>query len=291
MTTTVAVLGLGAMGSRMCKRLLDVGFDVRVYNRTGARMRPLEDAGATGWKTPREAVAGADLVMSMVRDDEASAEVWLHPRTGALAGMERGTLAIECSTLSLGALAELGAAARVRGVHMMDGPVVGTRPQAEAGTLVFLVGGDPAQMERAAALFDATGAAVHHLGPLGRGMAMKLAVNALFGVQVAALAELLGALEGAGIEPSRAMEVLGSLAVCSPAAKGTGGLMVAGRFDPLFPVALVEKDFGYALDLAAAAGVDARVSAAARTIFGKAISAGYGDENLVAVAKLHLAAH
>ncbi|MEM6292362.1 MAG: NAD(P)-dependent oxidoreductase [Myxococcota bacterium] len=284
-TKTIAVLGLGAMGSRMAARLVEAGHSVRVWNRTAARAEPLVAAGATAAATPREAADGADVVVSMVRDDAASEQVWLHPETGATAALGLDALAVECSTLSPGWVARLGEA--LPSGRFLDAPVVGTRPQAVGGTLVFLVGGSDAPVSALGPVFDVLGGAVHHLGPLGRGTAMKLAVNALFGIQVAALAELLGTLARGGIEASAAMDVLGSLAVCSPAAKGTGSLMAAKRYDPLFPVELIEKYFGYAVEASEAAGLRAPVAAAARGVFAQAKDAGLGAENLVAVAKLY----
>lgn len=268
----------------MAARLLEAGFTVRAYNQSTPPKKTLTKQGAVGCSTAREAADGADVVLSMVRDDAASQEVWCHPEHGALGAMAAGSVAMECSTLSPSGVRALGEAAAARGVTVLDAPVVGTRPQAEAGALVFLVGGEPDALAAVRPLLEPMGSAVHHLGPLGRGTAMKLAVNALFGIQVSAVAELLGALGRAGIEPAKAMEVLGGLAVCSPAAKGTGGLMVAQRYEPLFPVQLIEKDFGYALELA-----DARapLSAAARDVFARAREAGFGEENLVAVAKLY----
>lgn len=257
---------------------------MRAYNRSAPAREALAGQGAIECSTPREAADGADVVLSMVRDDAASQEVWCSPEHGALGAMAPGAVAMECSTLSPSGVGTLGEAAAAQGIAVLDAPVVGTRPQAEAGSLVFLVGGEPGALETVRPLLEPMGSAVHHLGPLGRGTAMKLAVNALFGIQVSALAELLGALGRAGIEPARAMEVLGGLAVCSPAAKGTGGLMVAQRYEPLFPVQLIEKDFGYALDLANAR---APLAAAARDVFTRAREAGFGEENLVAVAKLY----
>lgn len=265
-------------------RLLEAGFAVRAYNRSAPSRAKLEQRGATACETPAQAAHGADVVLSMVRDDAASQQVWCDPEQGALAAMDPGAVALECSTLSPAGVRALGQAAAQRGVAVLDAPVVGTRPQADAGALVFLVGGDAQSLATVSPTLEILGSAVHHVGSLGHGTAMKLAVNALFGIQVSALAELLGALARVGIGPARSMEVLGSLAVCSPAAKGTGGLMVAERYDPLFPVELVEKDFGYALDLA---GARAPLTAAARDVFARAREVGLGQENLVAVAKLY----
>lgn len=281
--TTVAVLGLGAMGSRMAMRLREAGFEVRVYNRTRARAEAL-GSKVVVCETPREAAEEAEVVLSMVRDDASAEAIWLHPQTGALAAMREGAVAMECSTLSPEGLRRLSAAAQARGQAWVDAPVVGSRPQAEAGALVFLVGGEAETVRGLAPLFEAMGSATHHVGAAGQGMAMKLAVNALFGVQVAAVAELLGSLAHAGIDRAAALEVLGALAVTSPAAKGVGGLMVRRDYAPRFPVALVHKDLGYAVQ---AAGGAAPMTAAAQAVFQDGITRGLGEQNLVAVADLY----
>ncbi|MGH1345583.1 MAG: NAD(P)-dependent oxidoreductase [Nannocystales bacterium] len=286
-TQTIAVLGLGAMGARMAARLLEAGFEVRAYNRTKTRGDALQQRGATICASAREAARGADVVLSMVRDDQASRSVWLDPEHGALAGMSERAIGMESSTLSPPCIHELAEAFAARRMRLVDAPVVGTRPQADAGSLVFLVGGEDASVQALKPVFDATGGAVHHLGPLGKGSAMKLAVNALFAIQVASLGELLGSLARGGIEPAAAMEVLGGLAVTSPAAKGTGGLMVREEYSPLFPVELVAKDLGYASAEASRLGGSAPISSAAADVFAAATKQGYGAENLVAVAKLY----
>lgn len=286
-TQTIAVLGLGAMGARMAARLLEAGFLVRVYNRTAARGDVLAARGATICVSPRDAATGSDIVLSMVRDDEASEAVWLEPERGALIGMSDEAIGVESSTLSPAWIAKLASAFGARGIPLVDAPVVGTRPQADAGSLVFLVGGDADAVGNLDAAFEAMGSAVHHLGPVGRGCAMKLAVNALFAIQVAALGELLGNLSRSGIDPAATMEVIGGLAVTSPAAKGTGGLMVRQEYSPLFPVELVAKDLGYARAEAQRQGSSAPMAAAAAEVFETATVRGYGGENLVAVAKLY----
>ncbi len=288
-TQTVAVLGLGAMGGRMAARLLEQGFSLRAYNRTSSRADGLRERGALVCDSPREAATGADIVLSMVRDDDASEDVWLDPERGALAGMSAGAIGVESSTVSPAWVERLADAFERRGVALVDAPVVGTRPQADAGSLVFLAGGEREAVDGLRAVFDALGSVTHHLGPVGRGCAMKLAVNALFGIQVAALGELLGCLSRGGIEPAAAMEVLGGLAVTSPAAKGAGGLMVREEYSPLFPVELVAKDLGYSSAEALRQGSCAPMAAAAAEVFAAATTQGYGAENLVAVAKLYRA--
>lgn len=136
------------------------------------------------------------------------------------------------------------------------------------------------------ALLAAGGATVHHIGSFGQGMAMKLAVNALFGIQVAALAETLGLLDRQGISPAQAMVCLGELPVTSLAAKVAGSLMVADNHAPLFPIELVEKDFRYIIHTAQAENATMPAAIAIHRIYQDAIAKGYGNENITGVARL-----
>ena len=187
----LAFLGLGAMGSRMAANLAAAGHDLAVWNRTADRASSLASSGARVAATPREAARDAEFVVAMLRYDEASRAVWTAPETGALSGMPAAAVAIECSTLSLAWTQELAAACSARGQAFVDAPLAGSRPQAEAKSLIFLAGGEPGPVERVRPILLQTGATLHHVGPAGTGMAVKLAVNTLFATQVAAMAELL----------------------------------------------------------------------------------------------------
>ncbi|NER84129.1 MAG: NAD(P)-dependent oxidoreductase, partial [Leptolyngbya sp. SIO1D8] len=128
--------------------------------------------------------------------------------------------------------------------------------------------------------------AIHHVGAVGQGTAMKLAVNTLFGVQVATLAEMIGFLGKYGVNSNKAMACLGQLPVMSLAAKGAGNLMVANNHIPLFPIALVEKDFRYALQTAQAVKAATPTATAIHRIYQDAIAQGYGNDNITGVAQL-----
>ena len=145
--STIAFLGLGAMGSRIARNLFDAGHDLIVWNRSDEKTRPLVEAGAKKAESPRQAGAAADIVMAMVADDDASHAVWLDPETGALAGMEAGQTAVEISTLQPGWVEELGQAMKAKGVDLLEAPVSGTLPQAEKAELVFFLGGDGSVVE------------------------------------------------------------------------------------------------------------------------------------------------
>ncbi len=273
----VAFLGLGAMGARMARHLVGAA-ELVVYNRTAERADALLAAGAVRAETPRAAAEGADVVFGMVTDDHAAEALWLGEGLGAVRGLRRGALAIECSTVTPGFVGRLGAAVEARGARLLDAPVAGSTPQAEAGALAFLVGGDAADLDAARPLLDRMGAAVLHAGPRGHGATLKLVVNALFAGQVALMAELLRAAERHGLAPATVADLLAKMPVTSPAAAGAAALMVAGDHAPRFPVDLVVKDLGYAAALA-----PTPVTEAARAVFAAARAAGDGDRNLTVV--------
>ncbi|MBE9014636.1 NAD(P)-dependent oxidoreductase [Chroococcidiopsidales cyanobacterium LEGE 13417] len=285
----IAVLGIGAMGSRVAQNLLKANHQVIVYNRTAEKAMPLVNQGAVYAATPREAAAQADIVISMVADNEVSRSVWLDSTIGAVLGLRKDAIAIESSTLTVDWTTELAKEIASRGVAFLDAPVVGSRPQADAGKLIYLVGGEAETLAKVQDILLSAGAsAVHHVGSNGQGMAMKLAVNALFGIQVAALAEIVGMLTKNGITSAKAIECLGELPVISPAAKVAGNLMLAQNHAPLFPIELVEKDFRYVIQTAQAVEALIPTSAAVRDVYQTAIADGYGSDNITGVAQLFI---
>ena len=286
-TKKVAVIGLGAMGSRLAHNLLNAGYPVVVHNRTIEKAQPLVDRGATFAITPSVAAEQSDVVLSMVTDNEISRQVWLAAETGAILGLTPDKIAIEMSTLTVDWVRELGAAIAQRGAGFLDAPVIGSRPQAEIGKLISLVGGQAEPLARVQSILTAAGMAmIHHVGAVGQGMAMKLAVNALFGIQIAALAELLGVLSKDGISPEKAMECLGGLPVLSLAAKGAGSLMVSQNHAPLFPIDLVEKDFRYVTQTAQSLESLIPTATAVMDVYRTAIAQGHGSENITGVVQL-----
>lgn len=282
----IAMLGLGAMGARMAANLLEAGHDLAVWNRSHGRDAGLVERGARRAVSPKDAAAQAEFVIAMLRDDAASREVWTDHAHGALSGMGPHAIAIESSTLSVGWTKELAGCCARAGIAFLDAPVAGSRPQADAKALIHLVGGDIESVERARPVLAALGAALIHAGPTGSGAGLKLAVNMLFGVQVACVAEVLALMRRNGLAPGEAFARLSATPVCSPAAKAAGEAMLAGNYAPQFPIELVEKDFGYAIE--ALGGADAApVAAAVRRLFQRAIAQDLGAQNLTAVAQLY----
>jgi 3-hydroxyisobutyrate dehydrogenase len=283
----VTFLGMGAMGSRMARNLVKAGHHVTVWNRTPNRCVPLLDAGALAADTPRDAAGGAEFVFSMVRDVEASRHVWLDPRFGAMQAVSDSAIAVECSTLTIGWIKELAMRFGEREVAFLDAPVAGSRPQADAAKLIFLVGGERFVVEKTRELFETMGSVVNHVGPTGSGATLKLMVNALYGIQVASVAELIAFARGTGFELDALISALSSTPVMSPAAKATVDAILGGKFSPLFPIELVKKDLEYASRSAEGVGKLAPMVRAARDVFEAAESKGFGRDNITGVAKLY----
>jgi 3-hydroxyisobutyrate dehydrogenase len=275
------------MGSRMARRLLGRGDEVRVWNRSSGPAEVLARDGAIAAATPRAAAEGADFVIVMVSDDAAARAVWLDGANGALAGVRPGALAIESSTVTPGWIAELHTAAAARGVELVDAPVAGSRPQAEGGQLVFIMGGSAEAVARAKEIAAPLGASFPYVGASGRGARMKLAINLLLGAQVACLAETLGALAADGFDERQAAELIAGSAVASPAAANYARIMAERRDVTMFPVDLMAKDLGYAVAAATARGLSAPIAEAALAAFEAASAAGYGAENVTSLRKIY----
>jgi len=281
----IAFLGLGAMGSRMAMNLLNANYNLTVWNRSAEAASAFVEAGATLFETPAEAVAEADIVISMVRDDVASAHVWLDPLVGALAAMKADAIGIESSTLSPDWIKKLGQSFAAKGLPLVEAPVSGSRPQAEAGQLIFIVGGDVKIAEQVTPVLSEMGSVIHHVGDLGSAALVKLSTNTLLGVQVAVIAELIGMLKRNGVDPARAFSVISQTAVCSPYAAGASSGMIAGKFEPLFTTDLVAKDFRYA-SKAAGDEANAPTMNAALQVFEAGIKEGLAWQNLTSVVTL-----
>jgi 3-hydroxyisobutyrate dehydrogenase len=286
-TPAIAVLGLGAMGSRMAARLVAAGFSVRVWNRDAAKAAPLVSAGAMLAATPQAAAADADIILSMVTDDASARMVWCDPGTGAINGLKPGAVAIECSTVTPGWIAELNEAVAARGASLLDAPVAGSRPQAEAGQLIFMVGGSQEVLDGVRPVLTPLAAQVLHVGGIGQGAVLKLAVNALFAVQLASVAELLGFLGRNGFAAEAAAGLMGQFPIVAPPIAGAARMMAAGSTAPLFTIDLIEKDLGYILSTAQATNAGLPAADSAWSAFRKAQAAGLGHANISALVAIY----
>ena len=247
--TTVAFIGLGAMGSRIAMNLHQAGFKLRVYNRDRAKTKALAEKGAEVADSPAAAARGAEFVVSMVADDNASRAVMLGD-SGALGGAVAGTIIIDSSTNSPALAREMAKAAAERKSIYLDAPVSGSTVQAQNKELVFMVGGDEAAFGKAQPLFAAMGRMARRVGDSGAGATIKLVNNMLSGTMTAALAEAAQVAEAAGVDQAAALEILGEGAAASRLLKTKLPKMFKRDFSPQFQLELMEKDLRYFLALA-----------------------------------------
>ena len=281
----VALLGTGTMGSGMARNLRKAGFPLTVYNRTREKAELLAETGAQVADTPSRAVAGASVVLSMLADDVASREAWLGTN-GALAAMQAGAVVVECGTVSPEWVNELHQQAEARGLKMMDAPVTGSRPQANAGELTFLAGADPTTLEAVRPVLESMSKSILHLGPVGSGALLKLINNFLCGVQVASFAEALAWVERSSLDRAQALDFLKNGAAGSGIFKAMSERMTARTYEVNFMLRLMEKDMRYAQQAAEAKDITLTTAACSNKLFERAESAGYGDRDMSAVVEV-----
>lgn len=247
--TTVAFVGLGAMGSRMALNLIAAGFALRVFNRDRGKTAAAAAKGATACDTPAAAARGAQFVCSIVADDAATRAVMLGA-DGVLAGAATGAVIIDSSTNTPAMAREVAVAAAARGCAYLDSPVSGSLAQAQNRELVFMVGGEAAAYARAQPLYAAMGRLAKHMGETGAGATIKLVNNMLSGITTAALAEAAQVAEAAGLDRAATLEILGEGATGSRLLKSKLPKIFNRDFAPQFQLELMEKDLRYFLALA-----------------------------------------
>jgi 3-hydroxyisobutyrate dehydrogenase-like beta-hydroxyacid dehydrogenase len=273
-----AFLGLGAMGLPMAGRLLDAGHDLTVWNRTPTRGRELVARGAREASTPAEAAKGAEVVLTMLADPPALEQV-LFGSDGVAETIAPEAILVDLSTV--GPTAIRSAAERLKPVAVLDAPVLGSVPHAEAGTLSVLVGGEPDALDRCAELLAELGA-VRHVGPLGAGATIKLANNAGVISAMSCLGEVLALTDRNGLDPETVLDAIGTGPLGSFVERFRDKMI--GRVDRVdFRLVLARKDLALALKEGDAAGVRLTLPAAAAARCDEAIAHGRSDEDNTAV--------
>jgi 3-hydroxyisobutyrate dehydrogenase/2-hydroxy-3-oxopropionate reductase len=275
---TVGVVGLGAMGSRIARRLADAGNDLVVWNRDPDKTEPLVERGAVAAETPADAARKAEAVITMVADPAALAAVTEGP-DGLVAGAADGTTVIQMSTVSPAATERL--ASQLPGDAMLDSPVLGSVGEVEAGTLKVFVGGEDALAERWSPLLSTLGT-VMHVGPIGAGTAAKLVANTTLVGIIGVLGEALAIGQALGLPRERTFEVLGVTALADQAERRRAAVE-SGDYPPRFALRLARKDADLILEAAEKHGVDLRVVKGAQEWLADAEAAGLGDADYSAV--------
>jgi len=244
MSAKVAFIGLGVMGFPMAGHLKAKGYDVVVYNRTGAKAQDwAAKHGGKSAPTPAAAAKDADFVMTMVGNDKDVEEVILG-KDGALAGMKKGAILVDHTTASADVARKVYAAAKEKGIPFIDAPVSGGQAGAEKGSLTVMCGGDKEPFERAKPVMDSYGRAVTLLGPAGAGQLTKMVNQICIASLVQGLSEGIAFAEKAGLDADLVLEVISKGAAQSWQMENRGKTMHARKFDFGFAVDWMRKDLG-----------------------------------------------
>ena len=256
----VAVLGLGAMGSRIAARLLDAGHELVVWNRTPERTEPLVARGAHQALTPAAAAGSAELVITMLADPDALLDV-VTGADGLAAGVREGAIVAEMSTVGPATVQRLRELVP-QSVELVDAPVLGSREEAASGALVVFVGGTDEAFRRVGPVLEPLGT-VRHVGPFGNGAAAKLVANStLFGT-LGVLGEALALADALGLSRETAFDVLAATPLAAQAERRRTAIE-SGRYPPRFALQLARKDADLIHEAATSVGADLRLASAAR---------------------------
>jgi 3-hydroxyisobutyrate dehydrogenase-like beta-hydroxyacid dehydrogenase len=247
MSAKVAFIGLGVMGFPMAGHLKAKGYDVTVYNRTGAKAEEwAKKHGGKSAPTPAAAAKDADFVMTMVGNDDDVLAVTTG-KDGVLAGMKKGAILVDHTTASADVARKVFAMAKEKGVDFIDAPVSGGQAGAENGKLTVMCGGEPAPFERAKPVMDSYARAVTLLGPAGAGQLTKMVNQVCIAGLLQALSEGIAFAEKAGLDADLVLDVISKGAAQSWQMENRGKTMHARKFDFGFAVDWMRKDLGIAM--------------------------------------------
>ncbi|MEJ2864577.1 NAD(P)-dependent oxidoreductase [Actinomycetospora flava] len=277
---TVAILGTGIMGAGMARSLLREGHDVTVWNRSVEKAKPLADDGARVADSAADAVAGADVVITMLFDTEAAAQT-VEPVLGQF---RDGAVWVQAGTVGIEGTDRLAALARDAGVAYLDTPMLGTRAPAENGQLVVLASGPSSLRDRVQPVFDAIGSRTQWVSEtIGDASRLKLAINAWIGVMINGIAQSVALARGLGIDPQQFLDAVDGGAVNAPYVQLKGKAMLTGDYTPSFELDGVIKDTDLITAALREAGVDTTLATAVRDRLAVASAGGHGSEDMAAV--------
>ncbi len=282
----IGFIGLGTMGKPMAANLIKKGYSVTVYNRTADKADELVRLGAEAVSTPAEAASNADVLITMVSNDDALLDAFYSGR-GVLSGLHPALTVIDCSTVSPNTSQKLNEELSTHFVDFLDAPVTGSKPAAEAGTLTFMVGGHRDVFIEHQDVFAALGAKILFMGPSGSGSYAKLAHNTMVGINLTGLSEGLSIAVKAGLQPEQFLEVVYAGSANSRQAELKGSKIIERDFSNQFSLKLMLKDLLLASDLSGQFQLPTPMLHAATSLFQMGLSKGFGDEDLSSVIKIY----
>ena len=275
-------VGLGVMGGRMAKRLLDHGHKVTGYNRTQSKVEWLLEAGMHWGSSPKNVADAADITFSMVTNTTALQAITSGPQ-GVIAGLKPGKIYVDMSTVSPTASQELAAKVARQGAQMLDAPVSGSVITLEEGKLSVMVGGDPDAFERVKPILQDIGPKVTLVGKNGLAVAMKIATNLSLAVQMLAFSEGVLLAEKIGIRRETAVEVLLNSVIASPMVKYRGPFVLEQPDEAWFNVNMMQKDMNLALELGKQLGVPLPTTAVTNEMLTAARGMGFEEQDFAVI--------
>jgi 3-hydroxyisobutyrate dehydrogenase-like beta-hydroxyacid dehydrogenase len=275
-------IGLGVMGGRMAKRLLDAGHNVTGYNRTKSKAAWLIEAGMDWADTPGDVVEAADVIFSMVTNTQAVLAVTGGP-DGVLARLEPDKIYIDMSTVSPAMSRELAARVSDKGAHMLDAPVSGSVETLEMGKLSVMVAGDEAVFEQVKPILLDIGPKATYVGENGLAVTMKIATNLSLAVQMLAFSEGVLLAEKSGIKRETAVEVLVNSVIASPMVKYRGPFVLGMPDEAWFNVNMMQKDLNLAQELGQQLDVPLPTTAATNEFLTAARGMGLTEEDFAII--------
>jgi 3-hydroxyisobutyrate dehydrogenase len=283
----IGVCGTGRMGSAISQRLMMIGRQVGVWNRTPSKTKPLTDAGAAPFDSPAALANECDIIIVMLLNDAATETVY-RGSNGLLDAQLAGKLVIDMSTVRPDTMRTVGASVEERGAAFVESPVGGSTGPAREGKLLALVGGDKTNVDRAMPILTQLCRRIEHVGPLGSGATMKLAVNLPLLVYWQALGEALTICKPLNLPPERLIDILSDTSGTPTAMKGRGPViakMLGGQplGEAAFSLGAARKDLATAVQFAASLHTRLPVAASALNCFEEAEAAGLGDADATAV--------
>jgi 3-hydroxyisobutyrate dehydrogenase-like beta-hydroxyacid dehydrogenase len=279
MSDRIGFLGLGIMGSRMAANVAMAGYELTVWTHTeGKAARWASEHAATAVGTPAEVAAASDVVVSMVVDG-AQVESVLCGAGGVAEGAKQGLLCVDMSTIAPTDTRRIAGQLAQNGIRMMDAPVTGSSPRAEAGTLTIMAGGEPQDFERVRPLLESMGELIVHVGELGQGEMLKLINNSLGAANAAAVAEALLLADATGVDLDALVQVTQSGSGGSAQLQMKSGPMRAHDYTTLFKTEHLLKDVRLCLEEAQAAGIPFPAAAHARDLLTATMGRGHGAED------------
>lgn len=281
-----AFIGLGIMGSRMAAHLLEKGVDLTVFNRSALAVENLEKHGAQKANSPAEAVAGADIVFSMLASPQAVEEVFLQD-AGALQYMKPNSLWVDCSTVNPEFSKLVYEKCKKKGIAFLEAPVAGSKPQAKSAELVFFVGGSSNALNNAAPFLEMMGKKIIHLGEVGKAASYKLVVNSLLAGAMHVFAESLAIGCKLGFDKDFLLDTLPMLPVVAPFVQAKADMIRQDDYPPQFPLELLVKDLGLLLETADSVGYRSQSYGTIKEAYDKLSQDGLGRKDFAAIAKVN----